>query len=532
MLNISCKKVLTEQPVSLATADGYYTTVKGIEDGLKAAYTPLRSFYGPEEGFLLTVVGTDLFTKGIGGVTNFSQFNDYSSNLLGSDRMITAIWDQFYIGINQCNTIVGRAPAVNGMSDKEKARVMGEARFLRALYYFHLVQQFGNIHFATEETIGVETTANKTPVATVYEKGIIPDLQYAIDNLPPSTGAYGRATKPAAEALLARVQLTVGHWAEAETLASNVIKNYNFKLVAPYAAVWDYANELNSEIIWAVQYTLDPLSNDGGNQAHLYFNPRYTNNKTIVGTIEYGRIFARFMPTNKLIKLFNTSIDSRWEGSFRTAWIANTAGKINGKTVNPGDTAIKMVTYPVADAVQTKAPYSLYDFNDTWVGDAGTLEIGSGKRALFPGLSKYADPSRTSFTANDGHRDFPVIRLAEMYLIAAEAAWRQNPADGAAAAYMNFVRERAALPGKVAQMRVTPADINLDFILDERGRELAGEMFRWYDLKRTGKLLEFVKKYNLDAAPNIKEKHLVRPIPQTQIDRVSNPGEFKQNPDY
>jgi len=94
------------------------------------------------------------------------------------------------------------------------------------------------------------------------------------------------------------------------------------------------------------------------------------------------------------------------------------------------------------------------------------------------------------------------------------------------------VRSRAALDGKEAQMQITAADVNLNFILDERARELVGELDRWYDLKRTGTLLERVKKYNLDAAPNIKEMHLVRPIPQTQIDRVTNPGDFLQNSGY
>ena len=118
-----------------------------------------------------------------------------------------------------------------------------------------------------------------------------------------------------------------------------------------------------------------------------------------------------------------------------------------------------------------------------------------------------------------------------MYLIASEAAWRQGDAN-AAADYMNVLRSRAAIPGKEAQMQVNAADIDLDFILEERARELVGEKHRWYDLKRTGTLLERVRQYNLDASPNIKEMHLVRPIPQTQIDRASNPAEFKQNPGY
>ncbi len=527
----SCKKVLTEDPVSLATADGYYSTTKGIEDGLKAAYTPLRSFYAQAEGYFMTTPGTDMWTNGFGGVANNPYFNDYSANLLGTDAMITTVWNQFYIGINQCNTVVDRAPRVSGLSDQTEARIMAEARFLRALYYFHLVQQFGDVHFTLQQTIGVQTVANRTPVADIYKNGIIPDLLFAAANLPAKAENYGRATKPAAEALLARVQLTVGDWQAAETLAKKVISDYDFKLVVPFKELWDIQKDVNTEVIWSVQFTDNPLTNGQGNQAHMFFNINVADNLAIDGSIEYGRGFRRFMPTNYLIKLFNTSIDSRWEGTFKTVWLANVKGVINGQTVNVGDTAIKMVTFPVADKTQTTVPYSYFDFNDKWVGTAGNLELGGMARRWYPALWKFDDPLRASITTSEGRRDFPVIRLAEIYLIAAEAAIKLNrPAD--AASYINIIRKRAALPGKESQMVVGAGLMNIDFILDERGRELAGEMHRWYDLKRTNTLLERTRKYNLDAAVNIKEMHLIRPIPQTQIDRVSNPGEFKQNPGY
>ncbi|MFC5411931.1 RagB/SusD family nutrient uptake outer membrane protein [Larkinella bovis] len=527
----SCHDMLEEHPVGLATAESYYSTPKGIEDGLKATYTTLRTFYGQQEAFFLTINGTDLFTNGFGGVTNFPDINDYSPNFLGTNAFVTTIWNNFYTGINQANAVIGRAPNVAGLSDAEKNRIIGEARFLRALYYFHLVQQFGDVHFSLEETIGVQTTAKRTPVSTIYEQGIIPDLQYAIEHLPAKATQYGRVTKPASEALLARVQLTRGNWAEAERLANQVIKSYGFQLVKPYARLWDIDNDVNSEVIWSVQFTPDPLLNGAGNESHLFFIWDYTFNPTMVRDIENGRPYQRFMPTNYLIKLFDPSKDARWDGSFKTVWKANRTGVINGKNVAVGDTSIKIVTYPVADAVKNAAPYWLIDFKDRWVGNINNTEIGGMSRRYFPVLKKYLDPLRTSVNATDGRRDFFVIRLAELYLIAGEAAWRQNkPAD--AAAYLNVIRSRAAMAGKEKQMEITASDVNLDFILDERGRELVGEMDRWYDLKRTGQLLERVKKYNLDAAVNIKEMHLVRPIPQTQIDRVTNPGDFLQNPGY
>ena len=81
-------------------------------------------------------------------------------------------------------------------------------------------------------------------------------------------------------------------------------------------------------------------------------------------------------------------------------------------------------------------------------------------------------------------------------------------------------------------MEISQDELTLDFILDERARELGGEQQRWYDLKRTGKLLELVQKYNPDAKANIKDYHILRPIPQTQLDAVINKEEFKQNTGY
>lgn len=528
----SCEELLTEDPVSLATAEGYYTTEKGLVDGLNAAYTTLRSFYGQQNGFFLTVTGTDIFTNGFGGIANNPHINNYSPNFLGTSNTVTDIWNELYIGINQCNTVIERAPEIMGISEEDKSTIIGEARFLRALYYFHLVQQFGDIHFSLAETVGVETEANKTPSERVYQEGILPDLQFAVDHLPITASEEGRANKPAAEALSARVQLTLGNWAEAEELSAKVINDYAYNLVSPYGDLWDINNENNSEIIWAVQFTDDPLFNGPGNSGHLYFIFDYTFNPAMVRDIENGRPFQRFLPTNYLLNLYDRSMDARWNGSFKTVWYANITGEINGHTVNPGDTAIHIVMEPVPDEVKRAAPYWIIDYKDNWIGNVSAFqEIGTNQRRNYPSLLKFLDPLRPSVNETAGRRDFPVIRLAEMYLIASEAAWRQNKND-VAANYMNVLRTRAALPGKETAMQVGPNDIDLDFILEERARELVGEKHRWYDLKRTGTLLERVRKYNLDAAPNIKEMHLVRPIPQTQIDRVGNPGEFQQNPGY
>lgn len=532
LLFSACEEVLVEEPVSLATADPYFTTPGGIEDGLKATYTTLRGLYGQQNGWFLTVTGTDIFTNGFGGIANNPHINNYSPNFLGTSGTVTAIWNNLYRGVNQCNTVINKVGNVQGISDQRRREIEGEARFLRALYYFHIVQQWGGVHFSLEETVGVETEANRTPEETFYSQGIIPDLEYAVNNLPENVSDYGRVHKAAAQALLARVHLTIGNWAEAEQLSSTVIDAYSYQLVKPYIELWDINNERNSEFIWTVQYSEDPLFTGPGNEGHLFFIFDYTFNPAMVRDTENGRPFQRFLPTNYLFSLYDREIDARWEGSFKTTWFANISAEINGQTVNPGDTAIHIVMHPVSDEEKLSKPYWLIDYKGNWIGNVNSFqEIGTNARRNYPSLLKFLDPLRPSINETRGRRDFPVIRLAEMYLIATEAAWRQNK-NAEAAAYVNVLRERAALPGREAEMQVGPGDINLDFILEERARELIGEKFRWYDLKRTGTLLERVRTHNLDGGPNIQEFHLVRPIPQTQIDRVSNPGDFPQNPGY
>ncbi len=112
--------MLVEDPVSLVTADGYLATGKGIEDGLKASYTALRNFYGQEDGFFLTVTGTDIFTNGFGGVANNPHINNYSPNFLGTSATVTNIWNALYKGVNQCNTVINRVGNAADLTDQDR----------------------------------------------------------------------------------------------------------------------------------------------------------------------------------------------------------------------------------------------------------------------------------------------------------------------------------------------------------------------------------------------------------------------------
>lgn len=521
----SCTEKLDEEIVSGVTASSHYTKASGWEDGVKAIYSFTRPWYAREEGFTLTEFGTDIYTKGADG--SFKSVNDYDAGLNPDVSIIRDMWNNFYRGINTANTVLAYADrGVEGLRDDVKTRRSAEVRYLRALFYFILVETWGDVHFTLEPTEGVQTEANRTPANTIYEQGILPDLEFAIANLPNTQGEYGRATKPAAEALMARVQLTRGNFAAAEQFAKNVINNYTFQLVRPWRAIWDQDNETNSEVIWSIQYTADPFTNDGGSRGHLYFLMEYDVSPGMRRDIANGRPWKRFQPTNYFIDLFDRSKDRRYVEGFKDTWFANNPATLPAGMAL-GDTAVYVSIDPINDALQGSRPYFWVDRDPTSTDPR--MSLRQINRRWFPSLNKFIDPKRLTIQQAEGSRDFMVFRLAEMYLIAAEALVRQNKL-GEAADMANMVRRRAALDGKEAEMEVTAAQMTIDFVLDERARELAGEMQRWYDLKRTGKLLERVKLYNADAAPNIKDHHLLRPIPREQLDRTSNG--YPQNPGY
>jgi starch-binding outer membrane protein, SusD/RagB family len=153
------------------------------------------------------------------------------------------------------------------------------------------------------------------------------------------------------------------------------------------------------------------------------------------------------------------------------------------------------------------------------------------QRRFYISLKKFKDSTRLSLAEAQSARDAFVMRLAEIYLIAAEAELKIGKTDSAAY-YLNVIRKRAAIPGREANMVVAAADVTLDYILDERARELGGEQLRWFDLKRTNKLQSRIQLMNPDAIKFFQAFHTLRPIPQTQLDAVTNKEEFRQNPGY
>lgn len=544
LVSTSCQDLLKEEVISNIGND-YMNTAKGFEDATKAAYSSLRTFYGTQLGLTMTEYGTDIYATGADGA--YKGFHFYDGQLDPTVNYLFVLWDEMYKGINTCNAIIDRSAAVTGVTEARKKLRVAEAKFLRAHYYYILHEQFGPLDLRLTETLAPTKAAKRSSSAEVYAQ-IIKDCNEAIVDLEnrAHSAEYGRATKASAEALLAKVYLAKAYgpnkaaddFQKAADLCTNLITKYNFRLLDDFAAVHDENNQLNSEVVFAVQYTTDIISNGanntvggdgGGNNLHLFFGMTYDIQAGMLRDVFYGRPFRRLRPTTHLLETcFKDRVnDSRYKKTFRDTWLSNNPGNNLPTAFDDskprvsfarGDTAIFIPGFEMSREERAKRKYQV-------------LNPSRYNESLFPTLQKFFDTKRADRTEPRGSRDHYVWRLADIYLMRAEANLQLGKkAD--AVADVNAVRERAAWPGKKEAMKITEDQLTFDFLIDERARELAGEMTRWLDLKRWGLLVERVKRHNPQAQA-VADKHYLRPIPQTQIDRTENSSStFPQNAGY
>ncbi len=550
----SCEDFLEEENRSNVNADTYFVDESGYESLVSAAYSSLRNVWGDDPW--LFCLGVDIYTRGeselVGGTYGnrdvfSSQLNEYGG-LDPQNSFVSDFYSEVYRAIQICNTAISRADAVNGMDEQKKQRLLSEVKFLRAYYYYLLVEQFGGIPIVEEEINSAVTNFERASEAAVYEF-IISELQSSMEGVAPNPDQFGRVSEGAVKNLLALVHLTRGYrsyaapddFSLAASLADEVINDYGYSLLDTFEEVFTPGNEINSEIIFSVQYDpgtvgiTDQGRPDGnGQSAHWGWelwtkepgfereNPTYNWKK------------SQFTPTQFLFTLFNTSLDSRYDGTFLSTFYATIDDPAQG--ISEGDLK---VYFPKWDedfttldslAFMAQHPNANIITFPRWKQDIENVG-GAGK---FPMVWKFHDPD-AAFHANTdnytGTRDIFLFRLAETYLIAAEA-YHNLGDNNTAAERINTVRRRAAIPGNEAAMEIGTADVGLDFILDERAREMTGEYKRWMDLKRTGKLIERTLEHNnlAERVNQLQEFHLLRPIPQSVIDRDT--GDFPQNPDY
>jgi starch-binding outer membrane protein, SusD/RagB family len=520
---------LDEQLVS-GVSSQFYASPQGVEAAVNATYSHLRQFYGQESSIALMEFGSDIWTHG--GEGGYKHFNRYDPGLNPSAGQLSQIWNGMYRGINTANSMLDRVDDVVGMNPTIRDVRVAEVRFLRAFFYFHLVRLYGDIPLSLSENRGIVTEMTRAPESEIYNV-IISDLEAAIAALPPTQPQYGRATRGAAQHLLAQVHLTrayrsfaqAGDFDRAAVLAETVINSGVYSLRPQFAQVFDVDNQRHSEVVFSVQFHYDVQFRQGdGNRYHLYYLSFYDDQPGLPRSLTYGRAWRRLRPTQFVYDLFDREKDARYDATFQHLWLATApATGQNGIALAVGDTALWLPrpeeAHVVTPEFRASKAYRIFT-PDQW------------DEERWPALLKHQDPHRPSINEEHGGREFMYARLAGTHLIAAEAHLGANRPDQAAA-HLTIVRQRAAKPGFEADMAVSPAQVTLDFILDESARELIGEVNRRFDLVRTGRFLDRVREFNEQASPLVQAHHAMMPIPQSQIDNVEGgPAAFPQNPGY
>jgi len=549
-ITVSCDNFLEEKNQSNITAENYFVTADGYRSLVNAAYSTLRTVWGDEPW--LYCLGTDIFTRGeselIGGSyggrdTQSRQLNEYAE-LDAENPCVKDHYADLYYSIQACNTALARANAVNGISETEIVQSNAEVRFLRAYYYFLLVEQFGDVPLVEDEITSAITHFDRIPEADIY-KYIINELSVVVSKLPIKAAEFGRATQGACKNLLSLVYLTRGYksyadsddFTKAASLADEVINSGEYRLLPSFQEVFKEGNEINDEIIFSVQYDAKSLGgdiNNGSGQNAMFGWELWS--KIPSGFEIYNTTYnwhkPQFTPTQFLYSLYNTDSDSRYDVTFLSEYYAT---KDDGK-VKAGDLRVyfphydKEFTVNNSLAIMAEHPNAIIITKELWKQDIENIG-GSG---IFPMIWKFFDstaPWPSNNQSYSGTRDIFLFRLAETYLIASEA-YLQAGDKSKAAERLNAVRKRAAIPGHEKDMIINEADIDINTILDERARELAGEYKRWPDLKRTNTLIERTLKHNnLAKKTNKMDNHiLLRPIPQTVIDQDSEG--IEQNAGY
>ncbi|AUS04345.1 RagB/SusD family nutrient uptake outer membrane protein [Pseudotamlana carrageenivorans] len=521
MLTSSCSDYLEESAKHSESPDSFYTSEVGYNSLMAAAYTQLRNIYGQEP--YLFCSGTDLYADGKSngpvGLTS------YTALAAGSEN-IYELYEAGFKAIRVFNTALHYNALTSQTSDIDAKR--GEVLFLRALTYFTLVQTYGGVPLIDQYVEVPGFAYSRESAETIYTQ-ILEDLETA-NTLVPSGSFNGKVTKRAVTHLLSKVHLTRAYedfaasndFANAAKYADETIAGES--LTIPFDELWDPSNDLNDETIFSVQYDATSIADDpnnNGNQQQNFFGP-YMGGAEIAGDFPWRA--ERLVVTKRAYDLFEQN-DARFTATFmpeiyeRYYDFYDVADKSQLQVLHyyartPADTIGYRANNP-------KVTFHMYP--DIFAGNGVNEDFGT-----IP-VKKFDDPT-SPFSLGNGTstRDIVLARLAESYLIAAEAYLNSNPSLGLER--LNEVRKRAGVAP------ATAAEFDIDYILEERGRELMGEYHRWFDLKRTGKLVDYASVYNFQVdAGNFVGKDgvlkILRPIPQEVLDLNQN-KDFKQNPAY
>lgn len=551
LLATACSDYLEEENPGNVVANNFYTTEAGYESLVNATYASLRTIYG-DEPFVFTA-GTDLWVEGRSdqpeGISEYRE-------LTPEDEFVTAFYNNLYSAIQRANVALYYNDITEETDDLDIRK--GEVKFLRAYDYFLLVQSFGGVPIVEEYISEPLLEFERNSAQEVYDF-IIREMQEAMELVPEAAEEFGRVDKRVIRHFLAKVYLTRGYesfgsaddFTQAAEYADAAINGQG--LTIPFEELFYPGNEENEEVIFSIQYDRTSISQDpntAGNDQNYWFGPYYGGEGV---KYNYPYRAYRLVPTMYLFDVF-TENDARWDATFMTTVYESTA---EDGTTGPG----YYLYYTQADSreelpVHTYFPHQ-WEVNDTtawrnadpnradavirpysaqWEATSTT----SGDAAT-PAVKKFDDPTAAFSGSGSSSRDIFLARLGETYLIAAEAYLKAGNAT-LAAERINEVRRRAAKPGAENEMLISAADLDIDFILDERARELAGEYHRWFDLKRTGTLIDRTRAYNRSirewfnsgvnpfegAGGDLK---ILRPIPSIAL-QLNQAEDISQNPGY
>lgn len=470
----SCTEVLDRTPQGVFTLDNYFQTEDHAVQSVNAIYNQLREWQVHVFSFIgMTDIVSDDSEKGSFPSDGFflqevEDFEHTASNVAPS-----SVWAGYYDGVFRANLAIERIPTVPEMDEALRARLIAEARTLRAYFYFNLVRWFGDVPLILEP-FPDDFLIPRSDKELVYAQ-IIADLEAGSAALPTKSGYasadLGRVTKGVADALLAKVELTRGNYQEAADYALRVINSNEYSLAPSYTSIFTQEGENGPGSIFEVQTAAFEIGG-GGSQ--------YNEVQGVRGNPNLGWGFNR--PSDDLIAAFE-----------------------------PGDPRREATILYVGEVLPDGS--ALVEGDDNIVGERFNQKAFVVDH---PGGN------------GNGPGNIRIYRYADLLLIMAEAL-NEVGRSSEALPYLNQVRARARGSRMTILRDVTTTDRTelRNAILRERRAELALEQHRWFDLVRTGRAAATMQA--LDKV-FVAGKHELFPIPQGEIDLSE--GVLEQNPGY
>jgi len=454
-LTVSCEDYLAEQPSTLIDSDYVYSTEEGLKSGVVSLYKFNRDRYdsGIEDfmGGIILPSRSDLAFNRSGYLGLIGRYERGVSPIdLGADFISSLFWKHFYNITSKATDIINAAEIVDGVDEKTRNQIIAEAKFFRANSYFYLYRMYNNIYVTTESvTVDnafdlIQDKSSKEEIFALLNS----DLNFAIEHLDYNV-TFGRVSKGTAKHVKAKVAMWEGDWEEAKMQAVSLINEGPHSLVPNTSDV--FKGERNhSEQLFVVQAKDNILGGGDANMINANYITQYFQIPGIEGDVEQGgKGFSRILPNLYLLNLLaQDPNDTRDDDTYFRLKYYYTSGDKIGQEID--------IYEPIIDLDNPSDTYESY------------------YRRLHPSCLKFAqeDDDPNSYLQRS---NILVYRLAETYLIAAEASLRSS---GDPLPYINAIRTRA----KAAPL----TSVTMQDIMDENARELAFEGERWFTLKRMG----------------------------------------------